>query len=264
MKTTIRRFAPWALGLLVAVVLVAILSAGGGSDITRGRLEHSLPQSFANRYVAQAKLLGHANVSVDSLHARATCDKGGPKVADQGPGADWNCYMSWSDPNTPLPDGTGRFELNVHSNDCYTAGGPSKVVGLLTITDIRGNDVTNPVFEWDTCFDPGSSNALSKPAGTPATLTLPTGKVKADATGRVDPVLTCSAGAPGGCAGMLTAKIGTRVIESVRYQLAPKGDNDFPFTLSAGERKAGSRLTLTAAPFIGTTRSPSTTLVVNQ
>lgn len=262
MTTRTHRLAPRALAAVAAATVAAMLSACGGSDITRGRLEHSVPQSFANRYVAQAKLLGHTGVSVGSLHARAACDKGGPKVADRGPGADWNCYMSWTDPSTPLPDGTGRFELNVHSNDCYSAGGPSKVVGLITITDTRGRDVPNPVFEWDSCFDPKGPGDVVKPVGRPAVLTLPTGKVKADATGRVDPVLTCSAGAAGGCAGTLTAKIGPRVVESVRYQLAASGDNDFPFMLSADERKAGSRLTLTAAPLIGTARKPTTTLDV--
>ena len=55
------------------------------------------------------------------------------------------------------PEGYGKFELNVHSNDCYTAGGPSKFVGLLTITDTHGNDVTNPAFEFDGAFDPDGS-----------------------------------------------------------------------------------------------------------
>ncbi|MEP7021765.1 MAG: hypothetical protein ABI808_14040 [Pseudonocardiales bacterium] len=263
MNARIRRLAPRVLTVLVAAAAVAGLTACGGSDITRGRLEHSIPQSFANRYVAQAKLLGHTGVTVASLHARATCDKGGPKVADHGPGADWNCYLSWNDPNTPLPDGTGRFELNVHSNDCYSAGGPSKIVGLITITDTRGSDVPNPVFEWDTCFDPQSPDSLTKPAGVPSALTLPTGTIKSEAAGRVDPVLKCSAGAAGGCVGILTAQIGPRVVESVRYQLAPSGDNDFPFTLSGDERKPGSRLTLTAAPLIGTARRASTTLAVH-
>ena len=36
------------------------------------------------------------------------------------------------------PEGYGKFELNVHSNDCYTAGGPSKLTGFLTITDTHG------------------------------------------------------------------------------------------------------------------------------
>jgi hypothetical protein len=150
---------------LLAVLGLAVLalSACGGSDITRARLERNLPQTFANLYVQQAALLGHKGITVQNLHARAQCDKGGPKVPDHGPGADWICLMSWKDPNVPLPDGSGKFELNVHSNDCYTAGGPSKLVGLITITDTHGNDVDNPVFEFDSCFDPHTSNSFRMP-----------------------------------------------------------------------------------------------------
>ena len=140
--------------LLPLLALIALLAGCGGSDVTRARLERNLPQTFSNLYVQQAKLLGRGDITVQSLHARTQCDKGGPKVADRGPGADWICRMKWHDPNVPLPDGYGKFEVNAHSNDCYTAGGPSKLIGLQTITDRRGRDVTNPVFEFDACFDP--------------------------------------------------------------------------------------------------------------
>jgi hypothetical protein len=166
-----------ALALLVAAP-AALSACGGGSDVTRARLERNLPQTFANLYVQQAQLLGHKGITVRSLHAEAQCDKGGPKAPDRGPGADWICLMRWNDPNVPLPDGSGKFELNVHSNDCYTAGGPSKLIGLITITDRHGNDVDNPVFEFDSCFDPNTSNKptgvdLPPPASssTPATTT---------------------------------------------------------------------------------------------
>jgi hypothetical protein len=147
---------------IAAAAALLALTACGSSDVTRARLERNLPQTFSNLYVQQAKLLGHKGITVQSLHAQAQCDKGGPKAPDHGPGADWICLMRWNDPNVPLPDGSGKFELNVHSNDCYTAGGPSKLVGLITITDTHGNDVDNPVFEFDSCFDPNSSN---KPTG---------------------------------------------------------------------------------------------------
>jgi hypothetical protein len=148
-----------AVTILAGAALLG-LSACGGSDVTRARLERSLPQTFSNLYVQQAALLGHTGITVQSLHARAQCDKGGPKVADRGPGADWICQMTWNDPkNVPADVFPGKFEINAHSNDCYTAGGPSKIVGLITITDVHGDDVDNPVFEFDTCFDPHASDA---------------------------------------------------------------------------------------------------------
>jgi hypothetical protein len=32
------------------------------------------------------------------------------------------------------------------------------LTGLITITDTHGKDVDNPVFEFDSCFDPNGSN----------------------------------------------------------------------------------------------------------
>lgn len=238
------------------------LTACGGSDVTRARLERNLPQVFTGQYLQQAKILGHTGLTAASLDAKASCDKGGPKVADKGPGADWICLMTWKDPNidpTLLP---GKFELNVHSNDCYTAGGPSKLVGLITITDTHGNDVDNPVFEFDSCFDPKSSDkptgvtiattstTATTPAATPAALTLPTGTVTRDATGRAGVTLICSTG-DGGCAGTLTATRAGRVLGTTTYALAAGKNATVHVRLAGGRPVAAGALTLTAKPVIG-------------
>ena len=155
---------------------------------------------FANIYVQQAALLGHKGVTVQSMKAKAQCDKGGPNVPDRGPGADWICVMSWHDKNVDETLMPGKFEINAHSNDCYTAGGPSKLVGLLTITDKNGKDVPNPAFEFDGCFDPHGSN---KPTGvdlnpktpaptTPAALAIAAAALRPDKNGLIHPALTCS------------------------------------------------------------------------
>ena len=248
------------------------LSGCGGSDVTKARLERNLPVTFANLYVQQAQILGHKNVTAQSLHARAQCDKGGPKVTDRGPGADWICLMSWKDSNVPLPDGYGKFELNAHSNDCFTAGGPSKLVGLQTITDTHGNDVPNPVFEFDDCFDPHGSNAPTgvafasptpTPAGgavAPAALTLPSAGVTLDGHGRIAPRLACSTG-DGGCAGTLTAERGKVTLGSTTYALAPGANAAVPLTL-AGRSVKGSAIVLTVEPVIGTVARASSTVNV--
>jgi len=153
---SLSKVAPWAIGTVVLVVAAGALASTSKSSVTRARLERDLPRTFSNLYVQQAALLGHKGVTVKSMDAKAQCDKGGPKVADSGPGADWICYMSWKDPNVDQTLMPGKFEVTAHSNNCYTAGGPSKLVGLLTMTDKRGKDVQNPVFEFDGCFDPAS------------------------------------------------------------------------------------------------------------
>ena len=266
-----RTLLPVAIVLIVGAVVVA-LGSTSKSDVTKARLERSLPATFANRYVAQAKLLGHRGITVQSLKAKTSCDKGGPNVADQGPGADWICLMSWSDPNVPLPDGAAKFELNVHSNDCYTAGGPSKFVGTLTITDAHGHDVPNPAFEFDGCFDPKTSNAptgvdFAKPASaslTPtqqaaahAALTLPSGTMAADGKGVVAPSLHCSAGRDG-CAGTLTATAGGRTV-STTYALAADDRQPIKLALPAGTT---GPVTLKATPVIGTVAKPTSTVTL--
>jgi hypothetical protein len=139
---------------VAAVAGALALSACGGPDVTRPRLEAALAPTFANLYVQQAGILGHPGVTSGSVGAKASCDRGGPKVADVGPGADWICMVSWRDEKAAEQD--GKFELQVRSNSCYTAGGPSKLIGLATITDRSGKDTPNPVFEFDGCFDPTS------------------------------------------------------------------------------------------------------------
>src|SRR5262245_10455921 len=267
----LRRTLPILAALLLAGLALGVLSAFSSSDVTRARLERSLPQAFSNLYVQQAKLLGHKGITVQSLHARAQCDKGGPNVADHGPGADWICLMRWRDPNVDSTLMPGKFEMNVHSNDCYTAGGPSKLVGLLTITDVHGDDVPNPVFEFDGCFDPNGSN---RPTGvifppkpttttstTPAALTLPKGSLAPDGRGRVAPVLTCSAG-DGGCAGTASATLNGRELGTVTYAVAPGKTATIRFGLDSRERRAGGALVVTVQPIIGTAASTKATLTV--
>jgi hypothetical protein len=155
--------------------------------------------------------------------------------------------MSWKDPNVPIPDGSAKFELNVRSNSCYTATGPTKLIGLRTITDTHGSFVDNPVFEFDTCFDPNGSNAPTHVTFPPAALTLPSGTVKPDSQGGIAPGLTCTVG-PLGCSGTVTARLGPRRLGKRSYSLAPGGASAIRFTVPAGDT---GKLTLDAKPTLG-------------
>ncbi len=142
-----------AVGAGLAVAAAVALSGCGSSDVTGPRLEASLAPTFANLFVhQQTDIYGHPGVTAASVAAHASCDKGGPKVPDHGPGADWICMVTFNDETHAAQD--GKFELQAKSNSCYTVAGPSKLIGLVTITDKNGNDVPNPVFEFDGCFDP--------------------------------------------------------------------------------------------------------------
>ncbi|MBB6625765.1 hypothetical protein H5V45_00395 [Nocardioides sp. KIGAM211] len=233
-----------ALVVVLGLASAVVAGSSGSSTVTRPRLERSLTATFTHLYVHTAGLQGRT-VSAASLHATAMCDKAGAENKDVGPGGDWNCLMSWNDPDVPMPpEGYGKFELNVHSNDCYTASGPSKLTGFLTMTDTRGRVVTNPLFEFDGCFDPATDNS---PTGVvfPSVLAVASTTVTPDASGGATVQLTCGSG-DRGCAGTVDVTSGSTDLGSLPIQLAeestrtlrlpkavPAGAKDVTFTVHA-------------------------------
>ena len=215
-----RRIISIALAVMVAILALGgtVVVRGDASSVTRARVERSLPVVFANRYAEQAQLLGRDVIIPASLHARAMCDKHGPDVADVGPGGDWVCLMSWTDSEVPMPaEGHGTFELNVHSNDCYTATGPTKLTGFLMITDTEGKEVTNPVFEFDGCFDPHGDNEATGVLF-PSLLTVTSTTAVPGAGGLVALQVTCGTGSQG-CSGTISATAGIRDLGTADFRL---------------------------------------------
>jgi len=235
-----------AIAVVVAVSGAVVAGSGGGSSVTRARLERALPVEFANLYADQAKLLGHTGVTPESLNAKAMCDKGGAVEADVGPGSNWNCLVSWTDPNNPMPlEGYGKFELDVHSNGCYTAGGPSKLVGYQTITDSKGDEVPNPVYEFDGCFDPNGDNT---PTGVlfPSLLNVTTTALVPDADRRISLQLSCGTGSTG-CQGTVEAKAGDTDLGTLPVDVPEEltANLRFPTPVPAGADSVTFTLTVT-------------------
>ncbi len=138
--------------LLVLALCVLALS-GCAQDVTAPRLERSLGPTFARLYAQRSELLGTTTVTPATVRPVTTCDRGGPTVEDVGPGADWICTVAFTDDAGKRQDGT--FELQVRAGSTWTASGPSRLVGLATITDATtGQQVPNPAFEFDGAFDP--------------------------------------------------------------------------------------------------------------
>ncbi|MSZ75604.1 MAG: hypothetical protein F2667_00685, partial [Actinobacteria bacterium] len=243
-----RRTLTIVLTVLVVVVTLGglVVARGDASSVTRARLERSLPVAFANRYVEQARLLGRPDLTAASLHASAMCDKHGPDVADVGPGGDWVCLMSWDDPDVPMPtEGYGKFELNVHSNDCYTAAGPTKLTGFLTLTDTQGREVTNPAFEFDGCFDPqGDTSATG--VTFPSLLTVTSSAVAPDGDGRVGIQVTCGTGSAG-CVGTVRATTSDGALGTVALDLPEESTTTLtmPSRISASATQATFAVTMT-------------------
>ena len=145
------------IGVLVGLAIAIGLTALGSPDVTQARVQASLSPTFSNLYVDQQQLLGHPGVTAASMKTSSACARGGGQVAPVGPGSDWICQVTWND-NTGKQV-TGKFELQIHSNSCWTASGPASVVGSFTIPDPTGRDVPNPVNAFDGCFDPDSTPA---------------------------------------------------------------------------------------------------------
>lgn len=144
--------APRLRGIFLAAALTVALAGCGHEEVTRTRVEQAIAPTFANLYVQRATLLGESGVTVATTDASATCDRGGPKVPDAGPGPDWICMIHFRDDHGQTQD--GKFEVQAKSDATYVAGGPSKLVGQAMLTDSHGHDVPNPVFEFDGAFDP--------------------------------------------------------------------------------------------------------------
>lgn len=244
-----RRFIISLIAALAAVLAISgavLAGTSGSSSITQPRLERALPVAFANLYADQAKLLGHQGVTPASLNAKAMCDKGGAVEANVGPGSNWNCLVSWTDPNLPMPlEGYGKFEVQVHSNGCYTAGGPSKLVGFQTITDTKGDEVPNPVYEFDGCFDPNGDNT---PTGNvfPSLLNVTTTALVPDADHTISLQLSCGTGSTG-CQGTVAAKAGDTDLGTVPVNLLEEqtANLHFPTPVPAGADSVTFTVTVT-------------------
>jgi hypothetical protein len=247
-----------ALAVVVALGSAVVATNGDSSTVTRPRLERSLTTTFSNLYVQQAALQGRA-LTPASVHAKAMCDKAGAENKDVGPGGDWNCLMSWTDPEVPMPpEGYGKFELNVHSNDCYTAGGPSKLTGFLTMTDTTGKVVTNPVFEFDGCFDPKSDNT---PTGVvyPSLLAIASTTITTDAAGKAALQLICGSGQEG-CSGAITVTAGDRKLGTMPLDLAEESTATVPLPAAVPSRTGD--LTFTVHMTVGSGPTSPVTLPV--
>jgi hypothetical protein len=248
---------------LVAIGAAAAVSTaiGGGSSITRAHLERSLPTTFANQYVQQAALLGHKGVTPASLNAQAMCEKGGPDMPDVGPGSDWICLVGWTDPNVPMPpEGYGKFEVTVHSNDCYTAGGPSKLVGFQTINDRRGRTVNNPVYEFDGCFDPNGDNTVTG-VRFPSVLQVTSTVLTVSPDGKTGVQVSCGAG-DGGCIGDMNVSDDTTTLGTVHYDMTEQATPTLavPVTVPAGAKE----LTFTFTPTSGVAPPKPTTVPIQR
>jgi ABC-2 type transport system permease protein len=144
---------PLAALLTVSTLVASASSSARGSGIDKRKLEGSLSAAFAHLYRLQTEQLHRPSVTEDELHTRATCDKGGERVADRGPGADWRCVVSWRLPGSAAV-GSAIYQLDVAAEGRYVADGdgPKEVNGFFSVHTPSG-DAPNPLWQLDGYVD---------------------------------------------------------------------------------------------------------------
>ena len=152
-----RALATAALPLGALVVITALVAAtvtpSGRAGIDRQELEASLSTAFAHLYRLQTEELHRPRVTEAELHARADCDRGGPRVVDRGPGNDWRCVVTWRLPGSSA-QGTATYQLDVTAEGRYVADGdgPREVNGSFLVRTPSG-DAPNPLWQLDGYVD---------------------------------------------------------------------------------------------------------------
>lgn len=141
-----------ALLLVTSAVTAAALPATG-SGVSKGKLEDSLAVAFGHLYRVQTRQLHRPAVTEPQLRTRASCDKGGDRVDDVGPGNDWRCVVRWRLPGATAT-GSAVYQLDVTPDGRYVADGdgPLQVNGFFQVRTATG-DVANPLWQFDGVVD---------------------------------------------------------------------------------------------------------------
>ncbi|MFF7053551.1 ABC transporter permease [Streptomyces griseorubiginosus] len=133
------------LALSVAVIAVAVPADG----IRQAKVQRSLATAFAHLYRMQTDQLHRPAVTEAQLRASAACTKSDGQAAQQGPGNDWRCVVTWHLPGTAVA-GTAVYQLDVGSDGRYVADGdgPKEVNGYFLVRTETG-DAPNPLWQFD-------------------------------------------------------------------------------------------------------------------
>jgi ABC-2 type transport system permease protein len=137
----------------VSCLVISAATPASGSGIDRPKLEASLATSFAHLYRLQTAELNRPGVTEAQLSTSASCNKGGPRVDDEGPGRGWRCVVSWHLPGATAV-GQAIFQLEVTADGRYVADGdgPKEVNGSFTVRTPTG-DAPNPLWQFDGTVD---------------------------------------------------------------------------------------------------------------
>ncbi|MFI9843599.1 ABC transporter permease [Nonomuraea sp. NPDC051941] len=138
---------------VLAYGVIVVATPVTGSGIEQAKVQDSLATAFAHLYRLQTRELGRPDVTEAQLQAAASCDKGGSRVADEGPGNDWRCVVSWHLPGATAL-GNAIYQLDITSDGRFIADGdgPKEVNGYFQVRTPIG-DAPNPLWQFDVNID---------------------------------------------------------------------------------------------------------------
>ena len=144
---------PLAALTALSVLVVSLATPAAGSGIEKTKLEQSLALSYGHLYRLQTEELHRPAVTEADLRTSAACDKGGSLKADEGPGTDWRCVVSWRLPGATAV-GSAIYQLDVAADGRYVADGdgPQDVNGFFPVRAPYG-DAPNPLWQFDGTVD---------------------------------------------------------------------------------------------------------------
>ncbi|MFJ9351191.1 ABC transporter permease [Streptomyces sp. NPDC101237] len=141
---------PLAALTAVTVGAVAVAAPSTGSGIAQDKVQTSLATVFAHLYRLQTRELHRPAVTEEQLGATAMCTKSDGQAAQEGPGNDWRCVVSWHLPGVKAVTGTAVYQLDITSDGRFMADGdgPKEVNGYFLVRTSTG-DAPNPLWQFD-------------------------------------------------------------------------------------------------------------------
>lgn len=110
--------------VVVAFAVVAVATPSMGSGIEQDKLRRSLATTFSHLYVLQTAQLNRPAVTEEQLASSAACTKGDDLVAQEGPGNDWRCVVTWH-----LPTSKPLVRPSTSSTSLRTGGSSPMATG---------------------------------------------------------------------------------------------------------------------------------------
>ncbi|HEV3173625.1 MAG TPA: ABC transporter permease [Actinocrinis sp.] len=140
---------PMAALLAATIGIIAASTGAAGSGIDQDKVQQSLATAFAHLYRLQEDQLHRPPVTEAQLQTTAACIKGDGLVANEGPGNDWRCTVTWHIPGVTIT-GQAIYQLDVNANGRYIADGdgPKEVNGYFVVQTPQG-DEPNPLWQFD-------------------------------------------------------------------------------------------------------------------